>query len=304
MRIVLAGATGFLGRAVTAELRQAGHELVLLTRDPGRVPAAHGVTVAEWDGKTPGEWARQVDGAGAVVNLAGEPIAARRWTAERKGALAISRIQATKAVVAAIAKAKSPPGVLVNASAVGYYGDVPVGDVPETHPKGSGFLADLCEAWERAARTAEEHGVRVVSLRIGVALGRGGGAVDKMLPPFKLFAGGPLGSGRQWFPWVHRDDVAGVVSYAISDASLSGPVNVAAPEPATMKEFCAAFGRALGRPSWAPVPAFVLRLMLGEMAGMLLTGQRAVPARLAAAGYRFRHPALAGALEAVFREPA
>jgi len=303
MKIVLSGGTGFIGSALLKRLLEAGHTLVLPTRNPAKARsfAESRVILVQWDGRNLGVWAKEVDGADAVVNLAGEPVVGKRWTDEQKSQILGSRVDATKAIVAAIEQASMRPSVLVNASAVGYYGHVASGDVTESHPRGRGFLADTCEQWERAAREAEKLGVRVVSLRTGIVLEKDGGALSKMIPPFQMFAGGPLGSGRQWVPWIHRDDLIGIVLAALENKNLSGPVNATAPEPATMKAFCAALGRAMHRPSWAPVPAFVLRILLGESSEVLLTGQRAIPQKLQASGYTFRYSNLDSALSAVFR---
>ena len=237
-----------------------------------------------------------VNGADAVVNLAGEPIAGKRWTRAQKARLRSSRIDTTRTIVEAIADVQHKPKILLNASAVGYYG--PRGDetVTEAEPAGGDFLAGLCREWEAEALRAEPHGVAVVRLRTGIVLGRGGGALAKMIPPFKFFIGGTLGSGRQWMPWIHLKDEVGIIEHLLA-AGVGGAVNAAAPEPVRMKEFCATLGKTLGRPSWAPVPAFVLRLALGEMADVLLTGQRAVPAEAERRGYRFQYPTLRGALE-------
>jgi uncharacterized protein (TIGR01777 family) len=297
MRLVIAGATGFIGSALCARLVEEGHALVLLTRRP-----QHGVTPEKtWLAWTPGEagdWERSLDGADGVVNLAGEPIAGKRWSAAQKERLRVSRIETTRSLVAAIAKARQKPGVLVNASAVGYYG--PRGDeiVTEEAAPGNDFLGALCRQWEEEARKAEPLGLRVARLRTGIVLGRGGGALAKMAPPFKFFAGGPLGSGTQWMPWIHLEDEVGLILHLLQRADANGPVNGTAPNPVRMKEFCQALGAVMGRPCWAPVPAFALRLALGEMAEMLLTGQRAVPAAAERLGYRFRYPDLRGALTA------
>lgn len=300
MNIILSGGTGFIGSALLKQLAEATHRVVLLTRNPDTAKgvARDSVEVERWDVRSAGPWAERMNGADAVINLAGEPIA-KRWTETQKARIINSRIDATKAIIEAIASARSKPSVLVNASAVGYYGNVEHEDVTESYPKGADFLADTCARWEQEARAAEPLGLRVVLLRIGIVLEKDGGAFKKMLLPFKWFIGGPLGSGRQWFPWVHRDDVVGAVLFALENPSLSGPVNVAAPEPVTMKQFCAALGRALQRPSWAPVPAFVLRAALGEMSEMLLGGQRVVPKKLIDSGYRFRYPRLDEALSAI-----
>jgi uncharacterized protein (TIGR01777 family) len=302
MKIIITGATGFIGRALIRRCVAERHQVVALTRDAGR--AAHlfpaGVTVMTWDGATAGTWSPEVDGADAVVNLAGESIAGKRWTSAQKALIIESRVRAAHAIRDAIASAGRKPGVLVNSSAVGYYGSVPEGDVTEEHAPGEGFLAETCVRWEKEASAMGALGPRVVMLRTGVVLGETGGALERIALPFKLFAGGPIGSGRQWFPWVHREDVVGIVMFALQNPRVAGPVNVAAPESVTMKAFSAAVSRALHRPSWAPVPAPVLRVALGEMAEMLLTGQRVVPARLTELGYRFTFPSLALALADVF----
>jgi uncharacterized protein (TIGR01777 family) len=304
MKIIVTGATGFIGRSLIGRCIVEGHEVVALTRDAEKAaplfPA--GVKVLTWDGATAGDWVSEVDGADAVVNLAGEPIAGKRWTAAQKTRIIESRVCAARAIRDAIAKARRKPSVLVNSSAVGYYGPVAEGDVAEDRHAGKGFLAETCVRWEAEASAIGSLGPRVAMLRIGVVLGEKGGALEKIALPFKLFAGGPIGSGSQWFPWVHRDDVVGIAMFAIGNPGVAGPINAVAPESVTMKTFCAAVGTALRRPSWAPVPAPVLRLALGEMAEMLLTGQRVVPARLSALGYQFKFPTLARALTDLFPE--
>ena len=301
MKIVLAGGSGFIGGAVIDALAARGDEVALLTRDASAARSRWGgkVSPLAWDGKTAGDWAKALNGAGAAINLSGESIAAGRWTPARKLALIKSRIDSTRALVAAIKSAAERPKVLVNASAVGYYGVEPPGDAAEDAPQGRDFLAALCGQWEREAQAAEALGVRVALPRFGVVLEKGGGALAKMALPFKLFAGGPLGSGRQPFPWIHRDDVVGGILFLL-DHPLSGPVNFAAPDQKTNAEFSAALGRALRRPSWAPAPAFALKLALGEMSSMLLGGQRAVPKKLTEAGYSFKYPKVDAALSAIF----
>ncbi len=292
MKIVIAGATGFIGTALTDALRSRGDSVVVLARDPAKVRP--GVEALAWDGRTPGPWTKAVESADAVVNLAGESVAGGRWTPERKLALIRSRVDVTRALAAV-----RGPKTFVSASAVGYYGVAPAGDNPEDSAPGADFLAALCAQWEREARAAEKTGARVVLTRFGVVLGRGGGALAKMLLPFKLGLGGPLGSGDQPFPWVHLDDAVGAVLFALDTPSLSGAVNVTAPEPADNAAFTRALGRALHRPAVIPAPAFVLRLALGEMAGMLLGGARAAPRALERADYRFRHPSLDEALRSL-----
>lgn len=297
MKVILAGATGFIGTALTDALRERGDSVVALTRDAAK--ARSGVEAAVWNGRAPGPWTKALEGADAVVNLSGENVAGARWTPERKLALIRSRVDSTRALAAALAAATRGPKVLVNASAVGYYGSLPERDCPEDAPQGADFLAALCGQWEREALAAEKSGVRVVLARLGVVLGRDGGALAKMLLPFKLGLGGPLGGGAQPFPWVHLDDVVGALLYALDTPALSGPMNVAAPAAADNAAFTAALGRALRRPAVLPAPAFVLRLVLGEMAEMLLGGARAEPRALERAGYRFRRPALDEALRSL-----
>lgn len=300
MKIVVAGGTGFVGKALLAKLMGLGHTIVVLSRSPQRSLENHAqFKVFLWDAQSQGEWSKEVDGADAVINLTGESIAAKRWTPTQKQRIVSSRIRSTRAIVEAISNARQKPECLINASAVGYYGDVPEADVDESFVKGKGFLADTCERWEVEASKAESFGVRVVCVRIGVVLAKGGGALDKMIPPFRYFAGGPLGSGKQWFPWIHRDDLVEAVVFALTTTSVRGPVNAAAPECVRMADFCRSLGKAMNRPSWAPVPDFALNLLLGEMSSMLLGGQKARPARLQAAGFRFRYPELDAALESL-----
>jgi len=299
MKIVVAGGTGFIGGAVVDALLGRGDSVTLLSRGaPAR--RADSLEAVAWDGKSTGAWVKSVDGADAVVNLCGENVAAGRWTPARKLALIRSRVDSTRALVAAISQAAKRPRVLVNASAVGYYGAAAESRCAESAPPGRDFLAALCGQWEREALAAEPLGARVVLARLGVVLGDGG-ALARMAVPFKLFVGGPLGGGRQAFPWVHRDDVVGAILFALEREALSGPVNVAAPQAVSNREFSAALGRALRRPSWAPVPAFVLKLALGEMSDMLLGGPAVEPKKLLDTGYAFKYPDADSALAAVYR---
>ena len=279
MNIVIAGGTGFLGSPLSAALAAAGHTPVLLTRGAG--PSASGYRTVQWtpDG-TAGAWASALDGAGAVVNLAGESIAAHRWTAAQKQRILESRVNATRSLVAAIARASHAPPVFVSGSAVGYYGLLDDRQVTEESPAGSDFLATVCERWEAEARQAESARTRVVCVRTGLVLARDGGALPKMLPPFWFGIGGPIGSGKQYWPWIHRQDWIDLVRFAIDSPSISGPLNATAPTPVTNTAFARALGHAMHRPALLPTPGFALKLMLGEMAdALLLSGQRAVPAK-------------------------
>lgn len=297
MKIIVAGGTGFIGSALVDRLARKGHALTVLTRI--KKTLMPGATPLVWQPGVSGEWRRDLEAtladADGVINLAGESIAAGRWSKARKDQLRLSRIESTRALVDAIAGARGRPKFLINGSAVGYYGPRADEPINEAEHPGSDFLARLCVEWEAEARRAEALEVRVVLLRTGIVLGRGGGALAKMVPPFKFFVGGPLGSGAQWMPWIHLDDEVGLIDFLV-EASARGAVNATAPEPVTMKEFCAALGKVMRRPCWAPVPAFVLRAALGEMADMLLTGQRAVPAAAEKLGYRFRFSKLSDAL--------
>lgn len=300
MKIILAGGTGLIGRALTKRLLEANHSIVLLVRNPEAVAAPANVTIEQWDGKTPGAWTRHLDDADALINLAGESIADKRWTERRKAILRSSRIDPTRALVDSIATAKKKPEVLINASAVGFYGAIESGDVDEGRSAGDGYLARLCAEWEGEAMKTSAYGTRVVLVRTGIVLEKNGGALKKMVLPFKLFAGGPIGGGRQWMPWIHVDDEVGIILFALENKSLSGPVNASAPNPVTMGEFSKSLGHVIHRPSWAPVPGFVLKVALGELSGMVLTGQRAVPQKLLAQGYVFKYAELDEALSAIF----
>jgi uncharacterized protein (TIGR01777 family) len=289
MRVLLTGGTGFIGDPVARALRAAGHDVTIVSRHPGHVPAK----AIAWDGVR--DAMRETD---AVVNLAGESIAGGRWTDARKRAILDSRLDATRTLVDAIAAAPARPAVLVNASAIGFYGPRRDEELDESAPAGEGFLADVCRRWEAEALRAQPLGVRVVALRLGVVLGPDGGALASMLLPFRAGLGGPLGSGKQWMSWIHRDDVVGLVLAALAIDASAGPVNATAPVPVRNRDFTAALAKAVHRPAFFRVPAIALRLVLGEMADMLLTGQRVVPTAARAAGYVFRHDELASALAA------
>ena len=295
MKLVIVGGTGFIGRPLGQWLSAAGHEVVVLTRRSPDHPAGS-IRYAPWQPEAPGPWQGELDGAGGVVNLAGEPIVARRWTAEQKRRILESRVASTDAVVTALRAVSRKPAVLVNASAVGYYG--PRGDalLSERDGVGGDFLAQVCQRWETAAQAAERLGVRVVRLRIGLVLANDGGVLAKMLPPFQWGLGGPLGNGQQWMSWIHRDDLLSLIRWSLEDSRVMGALNATAPNPVTMREFTDTLGCVLHRPSLARVPAVVLRLMLGEMAEMVLTGQRVVPEAALRLGFSFRHPVLRDAL--------
>jgi uncharacterized protein (TIGR01777 family) len=296
-RVLIAGGSGMIGRALAAELAAAGSEVVVLSRAARpEGPSPPGVRFARWDGLTAGAWSDEVEGAEAIVNLSGENLAAKRWSAARKRILVASRIAPTRALVAAVVGARRPPAVFLQASGVNLY--AADGDEPkdENAPSGTGFLAGLVADWEAASEPVERAGVRRVLVRSGVVLARTGGALVRMLPPFRLGLGGPLGSGNQPFPWVHLADELAAIRFLLARDDLAGPFNLVAPEPATNAELSRALARALGRPCLLRVPAWLLRLLFGEMAGVVLSGVPAVPRRLLEAGFRFGFPTLPRAL--------
>lgn len=293
MRIVITGGSGLIGRALTRDLAGAGHEVVILSRSPEKVRGLPpGARAEGWSGDQPGNtaegWPSLLDGETGIVHLAGESIASGRWTAEKKRRIRESRVGSGMAVLEGIRRAVEKPRVLVQGSAVGYYGDAGDRVVTEGDPPGRDFLADVCVEWEASTAEAEALGVRRPVIRTGVVLAREGGALPRMALPFRFFAGGPLANGRQWFPWIHLADEVGAIRFLLERDDADGPFNLTAPEPVTNREFSAALGRALHRPSLLPAPEFALRIALGEMADMLLHGQRAVPRRLQELGYVFR----------------
>jgi len=298
MRILVTGASGLVGSALVPALAESGHSVGRFVRlGPHRPPGTVAPTDVEWDLATGHIDTARMEGAGAVVHLAGANIAGERWTDAFKGRIRHSRIDGTLILAEALARLDNPPRVLVQASAVGYYGDRGDEILSEASRHGEGFLPAVCVAWEAAAAPAAQRGVRVVFLRFGVVLSARGGALPKMLPAFRMGMAGVIGSGRQWMPWLSLDDAVGIVGHAIDNAALAGPVNAVAPEPVTNRVFTKALGRALGRPTFLPLPAFAARLALGEMAdALLLASARAIPERLHASGYTWRHPDLDGAL--------
>jgi uncharacterized protein (TIGR01777 family) len=294
-RVTLTGATGLLGTRLVHALRERGDEVTVLSRNPDRAREALGVEAHRWDPSAGAAPAEALAGRDAVVHLAGENVA-QRWNDESKRRIHDSREQGTRNLVAGLRAAEPRPAALISSSAVGYYG--PHGDepLPEDTPPGNDFLARVCVVWEREAQAAEELGMRVVLVRTGVVLDKDGGALGKMLPFFKAGVGGPVAGGDQLMPWVHADDVAGIYLRAIDDASWSGAVNATAPEPVSNKTFSKALGRALHRPAVAPVPAFAIQLLYGDMSEIVTKGQNAVPKRTLELGYRHAHPDLDEAL--------
>ena len=277
MRILITGGTGFLGRPLAAALAARGYDVAAVGRD---APIA-------------------VDGTDVIVNLAGENIADGRWTSGRKEALRQSRIAMTRRLVAGVRSAAHKPATFINGSAIGYYGDTGDQEIDESYPPGSDFLATLCVDWEAEAHAASALGCRVAIVRTGIVLAVDGGALKKLLPPFKLFAGGPIASGRQYMSWIHRDDWIGMMAWMIESPEVSGPMNGTAPEPVTNEEFSKTLASSLGRPSWLRVPRIGLRVLLGEMADVaLVAGQRVLPRRALELGFRFKYERLQDALAA------
>ena len=279
MNIIISGASGFIGRQLMKSLAHAGHSVQALSR---RAPFAESLREAD-----------------VIIHLAGEPVA-QRWTAEAKRRILESRVAGTRNLVQALARLPRKPEALICASAIGYYGSRGDEILTESSAPGSGFLPEVCVAWEREAQAAESFGIRVVRVRTGLVLAAGGGALQRMLPPFRMGVGGRLGSGRQWMSWIHLEDLTAMFQFAV-ESQVRGPLNGVAPQPATNSEFTRELAQALWRPAVFPVPEFALRLLFGEMADVLLASQRVVPAAAEAAGFRFRFPQLAPALAALLR---
>ena len=301
--VLITGGTGFIGRKLTAALLARGDAVVLLTRSPERAKAnlPKGARAAFWDPLHEGEWLDEVGKADAVVHLAGEPVA-QRWTEETRRTIVESRVNSTRLVVEGMARAKDKPKVFVCASAIGLYGARPSDEaLDETAKRGEGFLADVVAGWEAEAEKAEALGVRTVRLRIGIVLGEGGGPLEKMILPFKMFAGGPIGDGKQVMSWVHAEDIVGLVLFALDKQEVKGPINAVAPNAATGNEMAEAIGRAMHRPSWFRTPAVMVKVALGEAAEVVTTGQRVVPTAALRLGYAFRYPELGKALESILR---
>jgi uncharacterized protein len=302
MRIVITGGTGLIGRELCKSLLQDGHHVVVLTRNPSKVhtmPPA--VTMAKWDGKSADGWLEHADGADAIINLAGENLAAGRWHSERKRKIYASRVEAGKAVVEAVTAAKVKPKVVIQASGIDFYG--PRGDeiVTEADGPGSDFLAVVCFDWEASTAPVEAMGVRRPILRTSIVLTTQGGALPKVLLPFRFFGGGPLGSGRQYWPWIHIADEVRAILFLLEHESATGPFNLCAPDTVTNKEFANTVGKVMGRPALMPAPEVALKLVLGEMSAVVLNGRRAIPMRLQELGFTFSFPTLESALRDILR---
>jgi uncharacterized protein len=309
MRIIITGGTGMIGRMLSNKLAADGHEVIVLSRSPALAEGlAPQVRVEGWDAKTAKGWGHLADGADAIVNLAAASIAGEsffpaRWTDERKQVILKSRLNAAKAVIEAIEQAETKPSVLVQASAVGYYGTHPnTIDITEDSPAGNDWLAQVCVQWEDSTKVVERIGVRRVIIRTGVVLSFEEGALLRLALPFQMFAGGPLGSGKQPLPWIHPADEVGAILYLIKNAEANGPYNLTAPNPLTNAEFGRVLGRVMNRPSLIPVPGFAFNLLFGEVATVVLEGQRALPQRLLDLGYTFQFPEAEAALRDLYKK--
>ncbi|MFN8458917.1 MAG: TIGR01777 family oxidoreductase [Anaerolineae bacterium] len=303
MQIVITGGTGTIGRRLVLHLIEGGHVIKVVSRQPykpANLPAQ--IIFASWDGRSATGWGQLVEGADAVVNLAGAGIADARWTDERKKEIQNSRVEAGHAVVEAIESASAKPKMLIQASAVGYYGvhnDDTV--ITEDSGPGSDFLAQTCQAWEASTGAVEALGVRRVVIRTGVVLDMQGGALPKMVMPFRFFAGGPIGSGEQWFPWIHYYDEVEAIRFLIENETAAGPVNLTAPNPLRNRDFAKLIGQVMERPAFAPAPAFIFKTIFGEMSTVLLDGQQAVPKRLQQWGYQFKFSTAKAALKDILK---
>src|SRR5258706_3344296 len=298
MKLVVTGATGFIGSALYPRLLEHGHTLSLLT---GSMPRASSTGVKRWLHWTPGtvrDWENAIDGADGIINLTGEPIAGKKWGHTQRRRIEKSRVDATHSLVQACARARQKPKFLINASAVGYYGPHADEIITEADPPGEDFLSQICRNWEEEAKKAEPLGLRVVRLRTGVVLGPGGGALTKIAEPFKFFLGGTLGSGKQWMSWIHLEDQIRLIMHLVDNPQAAGAINATSPNPVQNKEFGRTLGRVLHRPSFLSVPGFVLKMALGDMADMVLTGQRVMPAAAEKLGFEFHFPHLQEALQA------
>ena len=302
MCVIITGGTGLIGQALTQSLAADGHEVIVLSRNPDKVSGLpKGVRAVKWDGRSAQGWGQLADGADAIVNLAGESIAAGRWSEARKQSILQSRVEAGRAVVDAVKAATRKPRVVVQSSAVGFYGPRGSEKIAEDASAGHDFLASVCRAWEASTAELESLGVRRVIIRTGVVLDKNGGALPQMMLPFKLFAGGPLGGGRQGFPWIHLADEVAAIRFLIDQPSASGVFNLSAPNPLSNAQFGRVLGKVLGRPSFMPTPGIAMKMMFGEMSTLLLDGQFEIPQRLQQLGFTFRFADAEAALRDVLK---
>lgn len=303
MNVMIFGGTGFIGRNLTEELINNGYQVHIVTRNKNNMSTnfKDKVKVIEWDNSKPLSSLNKLEKIDVVVNLAGHSIGSNRWSNSVKQKIIESRIKTTKEIVNAINNQIINPKLLISASAVGYYGPHLNDVIAETEPAGKDFLAEVCKEWEQEAYRVQNDFTRVVTLRIGVVLGNEG-ALNRMAMPFKFYAGGPVGSGKQWLPWIHVRDLTSIIKFIIEHDEIKGPVNGTAPEPIRIKDFYKVLGEVLNRPSWLPVPGFMLRIALGEMSGMLLNGQRVIPEVLIKSGFKYNFPKIRTALRQIVQE--
>ncbi len=302
-RVIITGGTGFIGRVLCRHLVGKGYEVIVLSRNPARVAATlgNGVKGWQWNARTADGWADVADGAYGIVNLAGDSIASGKWTADKKRRILDSRLNAGRAVREAIERVDNRPTVVIQASAIGYYGDRGDEVLNERCPRGSGFLAEVAERWEETTRGIQSLGVRHVVIRTAIVLGKGGGFLRNVIPPFKMFLGGPSGSGKQWVSWIHIEDEAGAVVFLLEREDLDGIFNLSSPNPTRNRDFYRSLGRAIKRPSWLRAPGPLLRMLMGEIAEeLILAGQRVMPERLLESGYEFRYADLDTAFQEIF----
>ena len=304
MQVVIAGGTGIIGRALAPGLAEDGHNVIVLSRNPDTAKSASSDSVryVQWDTGDLGAWSELVDGSDVVINFAGDNLAGdrflpSRWTGAKKQILRKSRLETGAAIANVIAAAKVKPRALIQASAVGYYGPRGNEKVAETEPAGDDFLANLCLEWEESTRQVEEQGIRRVILRTGIVLTSEGGPLPRLLKQFQLFAGGSFGRGDQYWPWIHIEDVASAIRFLVENEEATGPFNITSPTPVTNKQFSESLSTVLNRPSFWPIPAFAMKILVGEVSIIVLEGQRAIPAKLTELGYEFKYAELGSALE-------
>lgn len=301
MRVIITGGSGLIGRALTENLAKDGHEVIVLSRHPEAVKnLPKGARAENWDGQSARDWGEFVEGADAIVNLAGTTIA-DRWSDAQKKAIRESRVNAGQAIVAAVKAAKKKPGVVIQSSAVGYYGPRGAEKITEEVSAGNDFLASVCKDWETSTADLDGLGIRRPIIRTGVVLDKNGGALPKLVLPIKMFVGGPLGGGKQYFPWIHLDDEVAAIRFLIENQQANGVYNLSAPQPLTNQEFTRLAGKVLGRPTFMPVPAFAMQVLFGEMSTLLLDGQRVVPQRLMKEGFQFKFADAEAALRDVLK---
>jgi uncharacterized protein (TIGR01777 family) len=297
MKIAVFGGTGFVGSRLVEKLHSENNHVIIFTRDAQKANRQFsGLEIVKYTPLESGDWQEKVSGCDGVINLAGQPIADSKWTSDYKQKILQSRELGTRKIVEAIKQANHKPQVLVNSSAIGYYGTSETAVFDENSAAGNDFLAEVCQKWETEAEKVTDLGVRLVILRTGIVLGKEGGALAKMLTPFQIFAGGPLGTGNQWFSWIHRDDLVNLFITALKQENMTGTFNATAPYPVRMNELCKTLGQVMNRPSWLPVPGFALQLLLGEGAQVVLEGQQVLPKQAQAMGFQYKYPELKSAL--------